>query len=168
MSTLAAKPQISLRGPFLWLWGAWTAALYYGILAFALAWWQGYELAAHAVFLVWVGAAFLPIEIVGAALNARTPGDQEVARTFSQFMQFMAHRTPGHLWWRGWNGFVTANAVIVGFVVGVSTLPLFLALGETFSGQPAPVWLGAVLSLGVSVLVFWWNFHHWQQRERYG
>ena len=156
--------SISVRGPFPILWAAWTLAMYTGFVWLVWVALAGGDVTTAALFLMCVAATFLPLEITGAVFNSRDPGP-EVARTLSQCMQWVAHKTPGHLWWRGWNGFVTANTVAVSTIVGLIFIIGFRAL-LVWTGLPAVV--GVVLGVVMGLLTFFWNFWHWQQRSKYG
>lgn len=174
-----STPKISLRGflPKFWIGyqivqygvGAWAAIafLVHGGLSTPTA--ALGALRAPLLAFVVQGLAFLPPEIVGAWVNAKTPKDEEVARTYSQLQQYLAHRTPGHLWYRGWNALVTVNCgftgLQIGVAVGVALASFAVALGAQaqFAGG-----FGFLSGLLAGFLGARWNFDHWQQRSKFG
>lgn len=138
---------ISLRGPFLWLW---ALNLLYLYALSVWGWLVGDLVPLMAVWLTW----FLVMEIVGAIVNARSQGP-EVARTFSQIMQYFAHRDKGSSFFAtlmGWDAMVTGSALLLsinaGWVVAAST-------------TQAGGWV-------VGVAMFAWNYGHWHNRRRHG
>jgi hypothetical protein len=168
--------KISLAGWYPKLWIGWVLIVYGALVSLgyvtlrALADGSALDVVASAAIPpLGLSLLFLPLEVVGAWLNSRDSGDGEIARTFSQLMQYFAHRTPGHQWWRGWNGFVTINCAVVWMLISIATTAALLGLGSAVgvSGVALYYATGAVSGV-LGLLGFTWNFHHWQQREKYG
>lgn len=99
---------------------------------------------------------FVPMELLGTAENRRRSREPERVRTFSQLMQFIAHRDRGHgtvlRTLTGWDGFVTFTACFLG---ACAWQVVNASLG------PAPAWI-------IGPMVPLWNWAHWHNRTRTG
>ena len=157
--------RIHLAGPFVWLWGAWH-------LVWLAAPWLVWPLwGTDALVATWYGiyAAFLPLEIVGAARNARQ-GDGR-ARTLSQWRQWLAERAPGDR--PGWLDDVTSwralaggtgiyDALVSALLVGAAAVAAFSDVAGPTVGAPAGVLVGVAWGLTVAAwLVPHFGWHRW-------
>lgn len=141
--------SIRVRGPWMWAWGlnilaVWAVAFYGWFLdpetrvLLGLAW------------LSW----FVPQEALGLWCNHKNP-TPELARTFSQVMQYFAATDKGHSFLdtvTGMDAFVTATVFVASYVVG-------FCLTATW-GLPMGVPVGA--------LMFGWLYGHWHNRGKHG
>jgi len=141
------RPTISLRGAWMWAWALWIVAFLGWLL------WAPYFLSPETarLGLKALFTAFAPLEIAGA-VDLRNDKGQEVAKTLSQFSQYVSQMAkPGSAWWQSW------KALTTGFVVLISA-----AAGWAFSDLH--VAFGAV----VGATVFTWNLYHWLNRGGHG
>lgn len=139
--------MIRVRGPWMWAWAAniammW-ALVFFGSLFDKLFW-----------GLIWAGW-FAVQEGLGTYINNKTWNEPELARTFSQVMQFFAWKDKGSNWYNtftGWDLFVTGNCVIAGVLAG-TIVDLTWNLG---------------LGILIGVIVSGWNYGHWHNRNKHG
>lgn len=108
--------MIYLRGPFLWIWGTWHVLWLAGLVWTAVAVLGGADPFWVALYWASLYTAFLPPEIIGSVLNGRRRDG--VARTLSEFRQFLPvtyGKGPDGL---GWKAFGGLSALIDASVVG--------------------------------------------------
>jgi len=110
-------------------------------------------LALGSTWTIWFAAQ----EALGWRCNARAEvkGEDEVARTYSQVMQFFAQKDKGSSFLgtlTGWDLFVTMNTIAVGGAAGY-------IVGQTW--HPAFGWF-------VGTCVAGWNYGHWHNRRKHG
>lgn len=146
--------SIRVRGPWMWAWGA-NILMLWGLvfLSATLEVWgvdRKWLLSATLVWCQW----FIVQECIGWWKNNRDKGP-ELARTFSQVMQYFATKDKGSSFWQtltGWDLFVTMHCIMAGYIPGY-------AVGA-FWGAAAG-WL-------VGLTIGGWNYGHWHNRRKHG
>lgn len=137
-----------------WTW-AWVANILY-LWALSFYGWlldRDALLTLGSVWTLW----FAVQEALGWRLNerAKAKGEDEVARTYSQVMQYFAFVDKGSNVWQtltGWDLFVTMNTIGAGAAAGY-------IVGQ--SSHPAFGWF-------VGLCIAGWNYGHWHNRRRHG
>lgn len=149
--------QIHLKGPFLWIWGA----MFFSIWGIGFWGFLAPSMAVKIAVAIW-GSLFIPVEIAGSVVNYWHRMEPEVARSFSQLMQYFAARDNGGPWWRrlvGFDGMVSFTALLVSILCG-------WVWGSTFAlVNPA---LGWAVGVTVGSGIFGYNLWHWLNRRRNG
>lgn len=133
--------EIELRGPWLWVWGAWHVLWVAGILWSGAAYALGLDPTWIYVWFATLYTLFFPLEFLGVRGNFRTQAQDErsIARTLSEFRQFLpttAGKGPRGVGWRvlGYSG------VIDGAIVGLLIYPIWPLVGALV-GTIVAIWL---------------------------
>ena len=117
--------KIVLTGRWMWIWGTWHVAFFAGLVVALLngptfgAWYYGI------LFLV-----FWPLEVLGGMdrENDKWDPEREVAKTLSQWPQFLAQMAKGDTVF-GWRWLAAGFGVLYGVIVGAAVTHLGLVYG---------------------------------------